>query len=787
MAEKQKLNVSVGEVVSPAAGGMSSPQGERRRGQGWLSIRTRLVSSFVILVLIAMSAVGITSVVLGWQNGRQRVNEQLEFEVRLKEFELNAWLDRLETNLKAATTDQGITDLADFLLVRYAEFPNDEDLTPQNIPIDLRASLRLRMQMHINQIQLFNYLTLVDASGRVVVSTETLPDGLISSVLFAANQKPSAVITTIFFSDEPQVVVAIPIFEAGSDLEGMTPVLWGYMLGGVDLAPVTAIMSDKSGLGDTGDIYLVGDNRVVLTELRFGDQGQLAQAVTIDQAFATQTNGLGEYRNDRNESMVAVYHWLPRLGAVLLAEKTRTEAFKAIYTALFLNVAITVGAVVLAATAALAVTRSIVGPLAHLSETARLIASGNLDQVVKVEQQDEVGQLAQTFNLMTEQLRGLFGNLEQRVAERTHDLERRSVYLEASAEVAHAASSILAVDDLVRQVVELIRSRFSFYYVGLFLVEGEWAILRAGTGDAGQAMLSRHHRIRVGEGMIGWSIANLQPRIASRAETDAIRLVNPELPDTRSELALPLRSRGQILGALSVQSTRPDAFDEDVITTLQIMADQVAVALDNARLFAASQEALEAERREYGERTRQSWVDLLRTRQSWGYVYDRPFDPDTETVSPTLMEAQGKWNAEMREAKRVGHRIQATLPNMRRLAMPIWVGSEVIGVLSFDRNESDVVWTDEEVMLLETLTDQLGQTLERAQLYWNTQRRAAREQLTREITDTMRRTLNWDDLMQAAIREVGGVLEASRAFVQWTPAGMMAPGTDRLHPVEDQE
>ncbi|MBN2004959.1 MAG: GAF domain-containing protein [Anaerolineae bacterium] len=787
MSEKQGLSMPVLRE-SPSGDPPLLPEplpGGRRRERKSFSIRAQLVVSLVLLVLFATLAIGTASVILGWQTGRQRVNERLEFEVRLKESKIDAWLDSLEINLRAAAADKGIIDIADYLLLRYAELPNDEDLTQQNIPMDLRTSLRSRMQMHINQTQFLNALAIVDARGRMIATTETLPDDLVPTVLPSLRQAPSVVDVMIFFSVEPHIVVATPMFDPASLIEGMQPVLWGYMLGAVDLAYVNTIMLDKSGLGDTGDVYLVGRNRIALTELRFGEQGRLMQTAAIHQAFTTQSSGATVYRNDRDESVIAVYHWLPRLGAVLLAEQTRAEAFRGLYVTLILTVGITLASLALAVTAALFMTRNIVRPLSQLSETARQIAAGRLDQVIQVNRQDELGQVALTFNLMTEQLRELFGNLEHRVVERTRDLERRSTYLEASAEVARAASSILSVDDLTHQVVELIRSRFSFYYVGLFMVEGAWAVLRAGTGDAGQAMLARHHRIRVGEGMIGWSIANLQPRIASRADADAVRVVNPELPDTRSEVALPLRSRGQVLGALSVQSRRPDAFDEDVMTTLQLMADQVAVALDNARLFVASQEALETERREYGERSRQSWADLLRAHKSWGYVYERPADPDTG--SPTLVEAQGQWSAEMREAKRAGHHIQAALLTSRRLAIPIWVGSDVIGVLSFDRNEKEGLWKDEEILLLETLADQLGQTLERAQLYWNTQRRAAREQLTREITDTMRRTLNWDDLMQVAIREVGGVLEASRAFVQWTPAGMMAPGTDRLPPVEDQE
>jgi GAF domain-containing protein len=162
--------------------------------------------------------------------------------------------------------------------------------------------------------------------------------------------------------------------------------------------------------------------------------------------------------------------------------------------------------------------------------------------------------------------------------------------------VGQTATSYLEAEALIQQVTDLIKDQFGLYYVGLFVVDerNEWAELRAGTGEAGQKMLAREHRLRVGDGMIGWSIANAQARVALDTGTDAVRFDNPDLPDTRSEAAIPMRSRGRVLGALSVQSTKGAAFDQDTIVVLQTMADQVAVAVDNARLFAAAQEALEA-------------------------------------------------------------------------------------------------------------------------------------------------------------------------------------------------
>jgi PAS domain S-box-containing protein len=174
-------------------------------------------------------------------------------------------------------------------------------------------------------------------------------------------------------------------------------------------------------------------------------------------------------------------------------------------------------------------------------------------------------------------------------------LERRAVQLQAVAEVSRTTTSVLDPDELLGQVVDLVRERFDLYYVGLFLVDetgewtgepGRWAVLRAGTGEAGRKMLEAGHKLEVGgESMIGWCIANTQARIALDVGEEAVRFDNPLLPKTRSEMALPLVSRGQIIGAMTIQSTQPAAFSEEDIALLQTMADQLANAIENARLF----------------------------------------------------------------------------------------------------------------------------------------------------------------------------------------------------------
>ena len=168
-------------------------------------------------------------------------------------------------------------------------------------------------------------------------------------------------------------------------------------------------------------------------------------------------------------------------------------------------------------------------------------------------------------------------------------LNRYTIQMEVAASVAAATTSILDLDRLLASAVELIRERFDLYYVGVFLVDerNEWAILRAGTGSAGHEMLRRSHRLPVDHtSMIGWCIQHGEPRIALDTDKETVRFKNPWLPDTRSEGAIPLSTRGRVIGALTVQSQRVNAFADQDLSAFRILADQLANAIENARLFA---------------------------------------------------------------------------------------------------------------------------------------------------------------------------------------------------------
>jgi GAF domain-containing protein len=280
-------------------------------------------------------------------------------------------------------------------------------------------------------------------------------------------------------------------------------------------------------------------------------------------------------------------------------------------------------------------------------------------------------------------------------------------------------------------------------------------------------MLEQGHRIKMGEGMIGWCVANSRARIALDSGLDAVRFDNPELPETRSEGAIPLRSRDKVLGAITVQSNRPSAFDENIITVLQTMADQIAVALDNAELISQAETSLEAERRAFGELSQQAWLKMLEQTE-WGVIASDTYDVQT---------SKEKWAPEMRQTTYAG---QITQHGNETIHIPIILRGQTLGVVRLRKQEGAGVWSNEEIELMDTLVDQLETALEAARLYSGTQIQAERERLTHEITDKLHRSLDIDTLMQTLLQEISAALGASGAYVQ------LSTDTDGIEPANSK-
>ena len=378
---------------------------------------------------------------------------------------------------------------------------------------------------------------------------------------------------------------------------------------------------------------------------------------------------------------------------------------------------------------------------------------------------------------LAQELEAHQATLEEQVAQRTTELARKSAQLEAAAQVAREAAAIQDVGTLIEKTVHLISNYFGYYHAGIFLLDesGTNAVLRAASSEGGQRMLARGHRLRVGaEGIVGFVTGQGRPRIALDVGEDAIFFDNPDLPDTRSEMALPLRVRSPgigtipIIGALDVQSTEPAAFSEEDIAVLQTLADQVALAISNTRFFQQAQESLEAERRAYGLLSREAWRKLSRARPDLHERYD-PQGILSSYRGDSRDSQDSHWRGEMKQAQETDPIVLGEVPQSATLTAPIKVRDQVIGVLDAYKPEGTDAWDPEEIALLETLTEQLGIALESARLYQDSQRRAVRERLIGEVTDRLRATLNVDTVLRTAVRELRETLGLAEAEVRIGP------------------
>jgi GAF domain-containing protein/ABC-type uncharacterized transport system substrate-binding protein len=353
------------------------------------------------------------------------------------------------------------------------------------------------------------------------------------------------------------------------------------------------------------------------------------------------------------------------------------------------------------------------------------------------------------------ELEAIRQTLEQRVQQRTQRLEQRAVQLEATTDITSVTTSVLDLEELLDKAVNLIRDRFDLYYVGLFLLNEDksYAVLRAGTGLAGQEMLAQGHQLATNAtSMIGQCIRLGEAQIALDVGQEAVRFDNPLLPKTRSELALPLLSRGQIIGALSVQSVEQAAFDQSDITILQTMANQVAVAISNARLFAETQEALEEMEQIQQRYLSEAWKSYTRDKRSTGY----------QRVNETIVPLSSDTSVEVQEA--LTKRKPVVVPAGKQqddgdgasstLIVPLILRDQPIGAVGFKHPRGGQNWNRDDINTAQALAEQLTLAADNLRLLEETQQRAARDRLVSDVSTQVRETLNIETILQTTVNEL---------------------------------
>jgi GAF domain-containing protein len=347
--------------------------------------------------------------------------------------------------------------------------------------------------------------------------------------------------------------------------------------------------------------------------------------------------------------------------------------------------------------------------------------------------------------------------------------QRTAILLEASANIGQSVSQMLELNDLLNRAVEIIRDRFAFYHVQVFLIDDsrDYAYLQASTGEIGEQLLARGHRLRLDSNSVIGRVSLAGEPIIAR-DSDSGHAFNELLPDTRSELAIPIKDSDGIIGALDVQSRLSNAFTANEIRVLNVIANQLATAIRNARLFENQAHSLRENKRLFIESetnlreiqrlnrqlTRQAWTDYLKM--------DR-------RITGVTLEGQGfsnkaEWSPEMVESGQRRRPIKANTEGQRKVAVPIELRGEVVGAIEIELPKFD----DEEstIDMIQAISQRLAVSLDNARLFEETQEATAQEQRVGELVSRYQSANTVDDLLQITLEGLIETLGADAGSIR---------------------
>jgi GAF domain-containing protein/HAMP domain-containing protein len=470
----------------------------------------------------------------------------------------------------------------------------------------------------------------------------------------------------------------------------------------------------QNPIGETGgaDLYLPGDPP------QYIHQGQYKSVETefYNQLVESSNQNYAEMTYDDAESLLSLapvssqeYNpAIDELGWFVVAYQHADEILTPITTQTRTALGLVIVIIALGAGLAVVLAQVLVAPISRLTATALEVASGDLTIQAEVTTQDEVGTLANAFNEMTSRLRSILASLEERVANRTRDLELAS-------EVGRRLSQVRETDVMLTEAVEIIRDRFDLYYTQVYLTDptGRLLVLHAGTGDVGQTLLQRNHRLPIDLGSLnGIAATERRAVLVEDTETSPLHRPNPLLPDTRSEVVVPLVVGTRVVGVLDMQSVQPGAFSAENLPAFQALAGQLAIAITNANLFEEAEQAREAMERQTQRLVSSGWQDFLdaiERSERLAYTFDR------KNVTP-LPEPLPESHDET------------------TLVMPIRVAGASVGQVLMQR---ETAWTEDDFAITNAITYQVAQQIENLRLLAQSEQyqyeaQQALQRLTRE-------------------------------------------------------
>lgn len=617
---------------------------------------------------------------------------------------------------------------------------------------------------------------------------------------FDATQRPYYEITSPLFNPQRRTRWAIPYIDAtggGLVLTIASPLYSGDKFNGIvaadmQLTEITQLVQELK-IGKTGYAFLLDDaGRIISMPSAGYDLFGLNPNSLKDDEFYKQTlldvgpeqlqaavrrmvaGGRGLLIiDDKGIDTYISFAPIPSVGYSLALVVPVSELQEAIVTARDETQAqiasgnrilglILISLLALAVTVSLAIGNVISAPIRRLTNVSNQIVGGDLSAKADIYSKDEIGILSQAFNTMTFRTRELLQELEKRVEVRTRELklanernERRAKQFEYISQVAATISSTRDLESLLFQITSVISSKFGFYHTGIFLLDArkEYAVLSAANSDGGKRMLARNHRLRVGEtGIVGYVTGSGKARLALDTGHDTVFINNPDLPETRSEITLPLMDGEEVIGALDVQSVEANAFDQEDVNILTALADLVSIAIQNARQHEETQRALAESITASRHFISTGWQQFTKSQRIAGV---RHTGVKTEILY-TKREGEEKENPSTGEMRSNRGEV---------VSLPIKLRGEEIGIVDVRTGDQHRLDRDE-LDIINAIIERAAIAMENARLLNESQRQIAKEQKIGEVTAKIGASIHMRNVLQTAVEELGRALPGSEVVIQ---------------------
>ncbi len=556
-------------------------------------------------------------------------------------------------------------------------------------------------------------------------------------------------------SSEFGIIISVPIFDKEGNFAGVLRSV--YNAG--SLAKLINALSDPTQGVQAALLFpngrILNPTGTALTDL---PAGVFEQVTGSTQEYGQlMVNGQPQLFSQALVQEIAGEYNLDRLGWRYLLFRDANQAMQPVQTLSRQTNVLAVIIIVVVIGVAVLLSDLVSKPILRLTAITRRITGGDLSSRAKVETRDEIGMLASNFNTMANQLQITFDTLEERVTERTRQLETVE-------EISRQLTGILDLTPLLEEVVTLIKEKFDYYHSHIYLLNErtETLVMEAGYGQAGAAMKRQGHSILMSaaQSLVARAARSGQVITVEDVRANPAWLPNPLLPETQSEMAIPVKLGDTVVGVLDVQSNKVGGLTPADETALLALAQQVGIAVHNARMFSETRQALEQVQKIQGQYTGQAWEKFIAEQPTEFEVRRADAPPLAETALPELTSA-------LQLAKTVWTGPADLEDGVQALATPLKLRNQVIGVLGLrDEEHTNRRWTEDEIALIEAVSEQMSLAIESARLFEETGRRAGREKTIANITQKVWASSDLEQLMQTTVQQLGVNLDASRVIIR---------------------